>query len=68
MVGRGFELSKENVETVSMDSTSWPCNDGDECLDSPHVCGNGNHRGCIPPVCVEWLTLEICDHGNMKIQ
>ena len=47
------------------DSTSWPCNDGDECLDSPHVCGNGNHRGCIPPVCIEWLTLEICDHSNM---
>jgi hypothetical protein len=33
--GGEFELRKENVEIVSMDSISWPCNDDDECLDSP---------------------------------
>lgn len=40
-VGVEFELSREDVGTVVMDSTSLQCTDDDEWLDYPHVCGDG---------------------------
>ena len=30
-----------------MDSTSLPCSDDDEWLDSPPLCGDGNHEGGV---------------------
>lgn len=45
MVGGVFELSRENFGNVFINSTSLICNDEDEWLESPILCGNDTHEG-----------------------
>jgi hypothetical protein len=46
-VGGGLGLSGNNVGTIFMDSTSLPCSNDDEWLDSPPVWGDDSHEGGI---------------------
>ena len=59
--GENFELSKENVGTIFVGSTSLPYNDNDEWLDSPPVCSNDSHEGGVYLSCLCQMALS----GNL---